>query len=191
MDRKVTMEKFANKFAEWLVSKGADEENKEIFAYSMECLLNTVLTFGIILIVGAILGRLPITLVWIVFFLPLRHASGGLHAPNHIGCLILSLSVGIGCMLLNPFLVGFDWFIAAGVAGSIIIIFLFAPVIHVNHPLSEQRILHMKKTARTIILVESCLVAFLFFFTPAQFATAAVLGILSATISTLIGHITN
>ena len=94
-------------------------------------------------------------------------------------------------MLLNPFLVGFDWFIAAGVAGSIIIIFLFAPVIHANHPLSEQRILHMKKTARTIILVESCLVAFLFFFTPAQFATAAVLGILSATISTLIGHITN
>ena len=185
------MEKFANKFAEWLVSKGADEENKEIFAYSMECLLNTVLTFGIILIVGAILGRLPITLVWIVFFLPLRHASGGLHAPNHIGCLILSLSVGIGCMLLNPFLVGLDWFVAIGVAGSIIIIFLFAPVIHANHPFSVQRILHMKKTARTIILVESCLVALLFFFTPASFATAAVLGILSATISTLIGHITN
>ncbi len=186
------MEKLSSSFAEWLVNKGADAENKEIYAYSMECLLNTILTFGIILITGAVLNLFAATVVWSLFFLPLRHSSGGLHAPNHIGCLIISLSVGIGCMLLNALLVGIVFpLVLAGVAGSIAIVFALAPVIHRNHPLSQARIAKMRKIARILMLAEGALCILLLFAAPASITVAAVLGILSASISSLVGRLLN
>lgn len=99
------MEKIANKFADWLVCCGAPGDNREIYAYAVECLLNTVLIFSVIIVVSIILGKFLPTLLWILFFLPVRHTSGGLHAPNHIGCFLFSVSVGIGCMFLAPLLV--------------------------------------------------------------------------------------
>lgn len=188
------MNHIANKFASWIVSNGGSQEDHEVYAYGIECFLNTLLTFGLILVVGALLDRLLVTVVWLVFFSFLRHASGGLHAPNHIGCLILSLSIGIGCMIANPFLavLGWNWIIIlAGLIGSIVIVFLFAPVIHKNHPVSKARIPRIRKTARVTIMIESCLILLLFFFAPPLISIAAILGVLSASISTLIGHFIN
>ena len=162
------MNLLANKLADRLVRKGLDPENKEIYAYAIECLLNTTASFGTILIVSIILGKFFLALIWMAFFFPIRQTSGGLHASNHIGCYILSISIGIGCLLINPL--------------------LFAPVIHKNHPLSKERMLRMKHSARRIVIVESCLCAALYFLVPAEYPLAAVLGLLSATVSTLIGH---
>lgn len=188
------MNQLANKFAAWIVSNGGSEDDLEVYAYGIECFLNTLLTFGIILAVGAITNRLLITIVWLIFFSPLRHSSGGLHAPNHIGCLILSLSIGIGCLIVNPFLSGAVWswcFVFGGLVSSVIIVFLFAPVIHENHPVSEPKVEKIKKTARLTILIESILITILFFFSPSAISIAAILGVLSASISTLIGHYKN
>ncbi len=183
------MNLLANKLADRLVRRGLDPENKEIYAYAIECLLNTTASFGTILIVSIILGKFILALIWMAFFFPIRQTSGGLHASNHIGCYILSISIGIGCLLINPLFVSISWVVWPGLAISIVVIFLFAPVIHKNHPLSRERMLRMKRSARRIVIVESCLCAVLFFIVPAQYPIAAVLGLLSATVSTLIGHV--
>lgn len=182
------MERPANKFADWLVENGAPSDNREIFAYAVECLLNTILIFGIIIAIGAILNRFLITIIWILFFLPIRHVSGGLHAPNHIGCLIFSVAVGVACILIPPIMSGLWWLIYVGIIASITIVFAFAPVIHTNHPLSEKRIQKMKKSARILIVIESALIILLFTSAIPEFSYAALLGVLAATISTLIGH---
>ena len=182
------MNKIANCIASWMASNEVSSDNAEIYAYAIECLLNTILTLGLIIVIGAITGRLLITLVWMVFFLPIRHMSGGLHAPNHIGCLISSLAVGTACMFLAPLLKGQDWFIYIGTVLSIIIIFAFAPVIHSNHPMSYKKVRQMKISARVIIIIESVIVLLLHYCTKTNLAFAAILGVLSATISTGIGH---
>ena len=186
------MEKIANKFADWLVCCGAPGDNREIYAYAVECLLNTVLIFSVIIVVSIILGKFLPTLLWILFFLPVRHTSGGLHAPNHIGCFLFSVSVGIGCMFLAPLLVNKPSVFFAGICASIVIIFVFAPVIHSNHPLSEQSIQKTKKHARIIILLESAFMILLYFLTKdSVLAFSALLGVLSATLSTFAGRLLN
>ena len=182
------MNKLANRLAEQLVDNGADLENVEIYAYAIECLLNTTFIFSILLILGAIFRRFLITLFWIVFFLPIRHHSGGLHASNHIGCVIFSVSIGTLCMFASSWLSSYDWFIYVGLAASIVIIFAFAPVIHSNHPLSEGKIQRTKKAARIIIIIETALVLLIHFLMDNALSYAALLGILSSTISTLIGY---
>ena len=179
----------AKRFAKWFVKNGAQAENEEVYAYAMECLLNTALTFLVILIIGAIFHRFLPAVVWMAFFLCIRHFSGGLHAPNHIACFLFSVAVGTGCMFLTTPLNGQVWLLYGGVAISIPIIFAFAPIIHSSHPLSDAKVRKMKKTARVMILIESCLIVGLHIFWQTELAYAAVLGVLSATISTLIGRI--
>lgn len=76
------MEKIANKFADWLVCCGAPGDNREIYAYAVECLLNTVLIFSVIIVVSIILGKFLPTLLWILFFLPVRHTSWRASCPK-------------------------------------------------------------------------------------------------------------
>ena len=185
------MNKIANYLARKLVSNGASAENEEIYAYALECLLNTAFIFSIILILGIIFQRFMITLFWIAFFLPIRHHSGGLHASNHIGCVIFSVSIGTFCMFASPWLSSYDWIIYVGLAASIAIVFAFAPVIHSNHPLSEEKIQKTKKAARIIIIIETALVLLIHIFWDNALPFAALLGILSSTISTLIGYFHN
>lgn len=183
------MNYIAKRFATWFVQHGARAEDEEIYAYAMECLLNTTLTFMVILLIGGIVHRLVPAVIWMVFFLCIRHFSGGLHAPNHIACFLFSVAIGTACMFLTPLLNGQAWLIYSGVAVSILIIFAFAPIIHSSHPLSEAKVRRMKKTARVMILIESCFILCLHIILQTELAYAAVLGILSATISTLIGRI--
>lgn len=180
----------AEKFANWIIQNGGAEDDREVYVYGVECFLNTVLTFGIIIVVGILLNRIDITLIWLIFFVPLRHSSGGMHASNHINCLITSLSIGIGCMLLNPFLLSTIWIVVIGLIGSIIIIFSYAPVIHANHPIPNEKTFKIRKIARYVIVIESIAILILAFVS-FSYATAAILGVLSASTSTLIGHIKN
>lgn len=184
------MEYLANRMARWIAQNGGDADSQEVYAYGIECALNTVVTFGIILAVGVAIDRIGITLIWFAFFLPLRHTSGGLHASSHIGCLAISLSVGIGCMLLNPYF-SKTWLIVAGLIISLVIIVVYAPVIHPNHPVPVRQIRKIRSTARAIIVIESIVAAVFIRYGLHTFAAAALLGILSASLSTLIGHFRN
>lgn len=185
------MERLAKKFADWMVNNGSSKDNHEIFAYAIECLLNTLLTFAIIIVIGFLVNRLLITVIWILFFLPTRHLSGGLHASNHIACLIFSVSFGTACMLIAPLIANIQWLIFAGIIFSIVTIFAYAPIIHTNHPLSDNKINKMKKGARILILIESILILTIYFYGTAGLSYAALLGMLAATSSTLIGHFHN
>ncbi len=181
----------ANHIANWLVNNGAKEDKQEIYAYGVECLLNTFLTFGVILIASFFMHKTSIALIWFFFFLPLRHTSGGAHASTSLRCFMISISIGIGSMLLNSFISKYIWLILVGIIFSLIIIFSFAPVVHPNHPISQRRVPKVRKAVRTIILIQSCLIILFLLLRINSIAAAAVLGILSASFSTAIGYFIN
>ena len=182
------MNKLANRMAEYLIKKGLNPDNREVYAYALECIMNTAASFGTILIVSVLLGRFLSALIWMAFFLPVRHMSGGLHASNHIGCYFLSVSIGIGSLLLAPILLPISWIVFPLLVFSVIVIFLYSPILHANHPLSEERALHMKKASRRNVVIESALIVLLYFLVPKDIAIAAAFGLFAAAASTLIGH---
>lgn len=180
----------AQKLAEQLIRNGANPDKREVYAYGIECTINTIFTFGIILIAAVLTKNVLITVIWMMFFLPIRKTSGGIHAASRGACFIISLSVGIGCMLLNSYIVPFgQYFSAAGFAVSIIIVFSCAPVIHKNHPIPQTRIRKIKKTARTIIVIESLISVIFIIANKLDLAVAATMGVLSASVSTILGYI--
>lgn len=187
MDKNYT-EKLSSYIANYLIKAGASANNIDTYTYAIECLLNTLLSFGIIILISIIFGHLLTALIWIFFFLPIRHCSGGLHAPNHIACLIFSICIGTGCIFATAYLVGMDWLIYIGLVASLVIVFAFAPVVHSNHPLSTSKRLIMKKFARMIIVIETITLLGMHLIWHSTLAYAAILGIISATFSTLIGH---
>ncbi len=185
------MNRLANRISDYLIGLGLDASKKEIYTYAIEGLLNSIFIFGSILAIGAALHKFHIALIWMLFFLPVRHTTGGIHANSHLMCYIVSLSVGVCSILAADSIAKISWMLYAGLAFSLLIVFLFAPVIHPNHPLSQERIASIRKKARIIICTECCALLGIGFasFIPKSIIAAALLGVLSATISTFIGYL--
>ncbi len=185
------MKILADKLTNKLINSGADEDSREVYTYALEVLLSMVITLSVIVIVGAVTGRFLVSVVWTAFFLPIRHTAGGAHAPNRLACTIYSLAIGIGCQFLATLFYYPDWTIYGSVAVGLAIVLIFAPVIHKNHPMSEGKVAQMKKISRTIVVIESIILITITLLWDSNLIYAAAFGMLSATVSTLIGKILN
>lgn len=72
----------------------ADKEQRAVYVYGLECILNTSITLFILCTWGIISHSLLETMSWIVAFTLLRHHSGGIHANSHFSCIIYSSLLG-------------------------------------------------------------------------------------------------
>lgn len=147
------------------------------------------ITFSCLLFVSAILGKACNILIWFIFFLPLRHTTGGIHASSRIACFMISMAIGIGSILIAPIFSGYNSFIVVGIIFNILIVFLLAPVIHPNHPVPKKNIRKIKMSSRIIVLVETGFVLIFILMKFDNAATTAMFGMLAATISTVLGYI--
>ena len=181
----------AERIANWLIQNGAKSDKREVYVYGIECTISSLFVIATTLLFALLIGKTGITVIWFLFFLPLRHTSGGLHASSHIGCFLISITIGIACILLNSVFKNHIAIIVVGNFIIIIIIFLCAPVLHINHPVSKKRLRKIKRTVRIIITIQSGLVVFFLLTKWYAIAAAAVLGILAASMSTAVGYLFN
>jgi len=68
------------------------EEDREIYIYGLELILNSLVAIGTIVILGFLLNKVLITAVFLIVFCSIRSYSGGYHANQYwkcycIGCL--------------------------------------------------------------------------------------------------------
>ena len=182
------MDWIVKRFVSWLINNSGREDMRDVYAYSIECILNISITFSCLLFISAILGKACNILIWFIFFLPLRHTTGGIHASSRIACFMISMAIGIGSILIAPILSGYNGFIIVGIIFNILIVFLLAPVIHHNHPVPKQRIQKIKKTARVIVLIETGLLIIFVINDYYNAAFTAMIAMLAATVSTLLGY---
>ena len=181
--------KAAASMAKWLIDNGCKEEKREIYQYGIECILNTVITFGIIFLYAIFTQELKIAICWFLFFLPLRHTAGGIHAHTRLVCFGISLVVGIGSIIVNKYIPYENIFGFACMLFSVIIIFIAAPVIHPNHPVSEQRKNKIKIVARWMVIIESGCLIILMLLQKKDLLIGAGLGLFFASASTFLGFI--
>jgi len=63
-----------------------NEEDKEVYEYSLELLLSAVLNFSAVIILAVCTGKIMEASLFVLGFVPLRTLAGGYHAKNHFRC---------------------------------------------------------------------------------------------------------
>ena len=92
------LNKIANTMAENLIrlsGRNTDDEQMEVYAYGLECLLNTLITVSILSLWGTTTHTLMDTIIWLIALFLLRHYAGGYHAPSNLMCIFSSVLLGI------------------------------------------------------------------------------------------------
>lgn len=133
-----------------------EEEQKQIFNYGAGLLLSSIVTFLLSLVIAGLFGRLVETLIFYVFFLPLRSVSGGYHARSYLTCTVSFLSF----FLLGNILIYFNETIFSKTVAVVaaIIVVATAPVEDENKPLSVKKKKKMRVVSWCIVALELSLV---------------------------------
>lgn len=102
--RKMSISKIAVEVCNWMdkINHKNPEEN-EIIQYGLELLLDNILKFILIQLIGFIIGMGKETAVILFSFCGLRLQAGGKHAKTGIGCTMSMLAIWATSILCNMF----------------------------------------------------------------------------------------
>ena len=183
------MKKLSVIMANMLVRNGADPEMEEVYAYGIECTLSTLLILALLMTAGFILRKPLQMLVFILAWLPLRMLVGGAHANTHWMCTLISVGLGtvsvMFCAFLNRMYIAFLMMMPLSVV-CCVILFLIAPVIHKNHPISMRRYRKTRVIARIYTAAE-CAVVILIVLSGSRMIAPAFMGLFTTTVLAVIG----
>ena len=130
----------------------SSDNEKEIYAYSIEVLLSLFINLIILSITAYILKKQVELIVFIVFFSGLRNFAGGYHAKTHIECILLSFCLFIISALSSTYLIEYGGIVLiVGIMFSIMMVFVFAPTESENKPLSKKHRVKNKRKSRTVV----------------------------------------
>lgn len=130
------IEQLAKRSSGFLVEHGADASQREVYTYSMECILNLLCSDILLFTAGALLHQLPALIVWNISYMLIRTNIGGYHASTHERCILAGTIVGLLSLPLNRLWEAYPFLTAvlfAALAGDILFL---APVRHERRPVS-------------------------------------------------------
>lgn len=142
------LRKISELVAARIVSYTKLEEDKGIYVYGLQIILNTLVSMGLVLIAGYCFHVFYETIFFLVSYSSIRLYAGGYHAPSNEKCM--------GIFLLGYLVISFIVSNVEPVAKTFIIlilclidisIFMWAPVEAHNNPIPEQKKRGMKRKA--------------------------------------------
>ncbi|MCR4839489.1 MAG: accessory gene regulator B family protein [Eubacterium sp.] len=126
-----------------------DPEYAKANSYCLEQLFDLIIYHFTLVLIGAAVRRLALTLLYIITVTPTKMLAGGAHAKSRGICSILSYAVFGGTIFLCPYLPYFDEFSIIPFLPLEIMLWIFAPVCHPNKQLTDKQ----RKSARRILLI--------------------------------------
>ncbi len=142
----------------------SSDDEKEVYAYSIEVLLSLLLNLIIISVAAYIMNKKWELLVFIIFFSGLRSYAGGYHARTHVECMFISLSIFVISAMCSTYLKQYGEFILVfGIIFSTLMVFWLAPAESENKPLSENKRKRYKVISRIIVIALSLTAVALYF----------------------------
>lgn len=157
----MSISRIAIGFCDWLnnISPRSQEENK-VIQYGMELLLDNIIKFIVILLIGIVLGRGLDTFLVLSVFCGLRLQAGGIHAKTGLGCGFSLLLVWAISILGDIFLDIRAVFLLYIYIVSALVILCCAPrTINIEYFNSQDKI--RKKLYSIIVLTIIMVIAFL------------------------------
>lgn len=156
--------KLSRKIAILLCKHGVvPDEDFEVYCYSFEILLSTVLNTLLILVVAVITNTFFKSFAFAACFFHLRRLCGGVHAKTHFVCISSMMVIYVAFLISSPQIsINLLGVILLSCA-EITIVFLLAPVEDFNKPLLDSERIEYGKQSRmfTIFVVTLSLVLFL------------------------------
>jgi len=134
-------------------------DEREVYVYGITVFLLNASLLLITLIMSLLFGEFIHFAAFVIFFIPLRLFAGGYHAATSEKCMIQSVvlyAISLLAVKALPELYKSAYTIAAGII-CLIIIFIFAPMVHKNNELNERQYKRNKIIARAIIVIDVAL----------------------------------
>lgn len=164
------------------------EDESDFFAFAFGLMLSQIFGIATCLLIGVIFQCVIESIIYLLFFIPLRKFSGGFHAGSRLKCYVSSV-------LLFGFSVFLGVYIGT-VLQLLIITILFtccalavlfiAPVEDKNKPLSEPEVKKCKAMVKGILSLYSIIFAVLCCFSQTQRYTVFIM-LAVGTVSVLVG----
>lgn len=115
------------------------EEVFDIYVYGLELLLSFFFSSSVIVLIGAILGRVIETLVFLLVFVLLRSFTGGYHANSYLMCSIVTFSTyGVVLLLSELLALPLIAYILLAIFGGVMVL-AFVPIEHPNKRISDSQ----------------------------------------------------
>ncbi|MBQ8412047.1 MAG: accessory gene regulator B family protein [Lachnospiraceae bacterium] len=153
-------ERLARKIATWSIGQeyGQESDEFQIVTYGILLTIESVYKTLVLIALGALLGILPETLVFLYGFCGLRLNAGGIHMKTSLGCTAV---VMIGWLLsLIGILLHLSLPVCFGIAVIIFItVLLCAPVTTTNNPIRDQKTKRTKKVRALLFVVFSTIIS--------------------------------
>ncbi len=166
------------------------EEDQDVYRYSVEILLSSLVVYGSILLLALCGHVLAETIAYYSGFLLLRHSAGGYHARSHGHCILLTLSTYLLAMILLsaiPQNVRI-WAVVLMAVLSLGAIYGVGPVDHVNKPFTPgERKRYRQQSLVWVTLISFASTAMVALGLWEQLALAVSLGMASAALSVIAG----
>ncbi len=142
------------------VKLNSSDDEKVVYAYSIEILMSLLLNLLILSSAAYILNKK----LELLIFSGLRTFAGGYHARTHMECIFLSFSIFVISAMCGTYLKQYGEIILVfGVIFSIFMVFWLAPSETENKPLSKNEIKKYKAISRIIVITLSLSAAALYF----------------------------
>lgn len=144
------------KFAEFLIDRKIINDNeKEVYIYGLKKLKLFVFNVVLTAVIGAALGMLGESILFLALFIPVRQYAGGYHAPGPRSCLAASVLLTIIILLAMKYIYAGMLAIVITVVISAAVIFLRAPVESRNKPLTDKERKVFRYRARGVVFIET------------------------------------
>lgn len=142
------IDKMAEIISQKIVTVNGNREDKEIYVYGLQILLNTFFSISIVMLIGLIFNELWGTVVFLFCYCFLRVFAGGLHANTNNMCMTIFIGGYIFMsIILNCIEVAFNARVICVLILINVSILLLAPVDVPNNPIPISKKKVMKKKA--------------------------------------------
>ncbi len=162
-----------------------NEERAEVINYGLQLLIGEIPKTFILLLVAYLCGVLELSILALLFILPYKTFSGGVHLKTHIGCIIGTSLFYVGNALLSKYivlgnvakyiLIAFVWIF------SIAMIKLYAPADTEEVPILRKKERSLKKNLSYVTMTITLIISL--FVTNVVISNLLIFGVLIQTIS--------
>lgn len=134
------------------------QADRELYEYAFEILISQCANIILCFVLGSIFRSTFPTLLYLMFFVPLRVYAGGYHAPNYLLCYLGSFLIIIFFLVIGNMAQLSLTLILLPLILSDILIWFVSPIEDANKPLTESEVKSFKLKIRIIELVELAII---------------------------------
>lgn len=135
-----------------------DKEMEARYVYVFICWIEKFITVGSIIVISLMFHKLLPTIFFLVFFLELRKRTGGYHLDKFYRCYLASIVSYLVIVIISEKLSEHPQWLFAIVLLAITGIGLIGTANHPNMHMTSDELMESKKSARTIVLLEGCII---------------------------------